>query len=293
MRLVHVPSLNKPNPKDVKVSAVSLPKLSGRTDDFELQVIGDCHVVIKPPRKFTSSKKQPAFNVSVQRQNTALPYELSPLFDGVYTLKLDREDAYGLINLTITPKSVKHPFNQTITLDFGTPWLKIANWKRAARGISAQFTKDLHIAQTGLAEVYGRFSTDLQVIVGDVVKKTHMLRRDADNLRRESLSARDAVLSRSKQLSEALTRNTLQRFQTVSSVLQVRSNHVNEQAKGFVHDAWDRIEKSAATVDLRSMVDRVRNARKCQALDRAQTRARHVMRRWSTKSDDCSALAPK
>jgi hypothetical protein len=289
VRLLHVPSLGNSIPADNKVSAISPPRKPATTDEFEFQVIGDCHVIIKPPQKFALSKKHQQFNVSVQRQNKALAYELSQLFDGVYTLKLDREDAYGLINLTITAKS-KHTINQTIALDFGTPWLKIANWKRAARGISAQFAKDLQTAQTGLTEVYGRFSTDLQVIVEDVVKKTHILRRDAESLRRESLGARDAVLSRSKQISEVFTRNALQRFQSVSSVLQTRSKYVNKEAKGLMHNAWDRLEKSAAKVDIRSMMDRVRKARKCEALSRAQLRARYFMGVWSTKSDDCSTL---
>ncbi|KAJ5337875.1 hypothetical protein N7452_004603 [Penicillium brevicompactum] len=215
---------------------------------------------------------------------------LSALFDGVYTLKLNREDAYGLVNLTITPKT-RRPVNQTIILDFGTPWLKISNWKRAAQGITAQFAKDLHTAQTGLTEVYGRFSTDLQVLMGDVVKKAHFLRRDAESLRNESLSARNAVLVRSKQMSDALARNAVQRLQIVCSALQMRTTSVNKEAKSFVHDAWARLESSAPKVDLRSVMDRMRGARKCEALDRAQSRARYVMKIWSGKPDDCSTLA--
>ncbi|KAJ5496749.1 hypothetical protein N7463_008736 [Penicillium fimorum] len=290
MRLLHVPSGN--SIPEVTVPTTSTAKPWGATNEFEIQVIGDCHVIIKPPHKFASSKKQPQFNVSVHRENKALTYELSQLFDGVYTLKLNREDAYGLVNLTITTKT-RQPTSQTMAVDFGTPWLKIANWKRAAQEISSQFAKEIQIAQTGLTEVYGRLSTDLQVIVGDVVKIAHFLRRDAEDLRRESVCARDAVLSRSKQISEALTRNTVQRFRSVSSVLQMRSSRVNKEAKGLVHDAWSRLEESATKLDLHSMMDRVRNVRKCDALDRAQSRARYVMGFRSGKSADCSNSGSK
>ena len=289
VRLLHVPSVGD-SISDVRVSTLSSPQTPGRADEFEFQVVGDCHVIIKPPPKLASSKKHPKFNISAQRQDKILSYELSTLFDGVYTLKLNREDAYGLVNLTITPKT-RRPVNQTIILDFGTPWLKISNWKRAAQGITAQFAKDLHTAQTGLTEVYGRFSTDLQVLMGDVVKKAHFLRRDAESLRNESLSARNAVLVRSKQMSDALARNAVQRLQIVSSALQMRTTSVNKEAKSFVHDAWARIESSAPKVDLRSVMDRIRGARKCEALDRAQSRARYVMKIWSGKPDDCSTLA--
>ncbi|KAJ5199945.1 hypothetical protein N7491_009257 [Penicillium cf. griseofulvum] len=292
MRLLHVPSSGNSISEDATVPIISTAKLWGATNEFEIQVVGDCHVIIKPPHKFASSKKRPQFNVSVHRENKALTYELSQLFDGVYTLKLNREDAYGLVNLTITTKS-KQPVNQTMAVDFGTPWLKIANWKRAAQELSSKFTKEIHTAQTGLTEVYGRLSTDLQVIVGDVVKRTHLLRRDAEELRRESLNARDAVLSRSKEISGVLTRNTIQQFRSVSSVLQMQSSRVNKEAKGLVHNAWSRIGKSATKLDPRSMMDRVRNARKCDALDRAQSRARHIMGFQSDKSGDCSTSGSK
>ena len=237
-------------------------------DAFEIHVVGDCHVVIKPPRNFASSRKQPRFNVSVRRFDKALPHELSRLFEGVYTMRLDREHAYGLVNVTVTAKS-NPSLNQTSTVDFGTPWLKIANWKRAARMISTQVTKDLQTAQTGLSIAYDRLSTDLQVIVGDVVKMSHYLRDD---------SAQDTVLSRSKQISEVLTRNAMQKFQSVSSVLHRRSAKVDQETRNFFSDAWSRLGESAAKVDLRSMMDRVRDA-KCATLDRAQARARHFMRR--------------
>ncbi|KAJ5746044.1 hypothetical protein N7520_011226 [Penicillium odoratum] len=256
---------------------------SEQNDGFEIQVVGDCHVAIKPPHNIGSHKKQPRFDVSVCRNGKALAYELAALFDGVYTLRLDREDAYGLVNVTIVANS-KPQLNQTIMVDFGTPWLKIANWRRAARVISSQFSKDLQIAQTGLSEVYGRLSTDLQVIVGDVVKRSHFLRDDAERLHHQSLRTRDSVMSRSKQLSEVIARNAVQQFRSVSSELHSRSVRVNQGARGVLNDAWDRLEKSASQVDLRSMMDRVRSARS-STLDRAQTHARLFMGRQGKESN--------
>ncbi|KAJ5546323.1 hypothetical protein N7494_003908 [Penicillium frequentans] len=264
---------------------------SERNDQFEIQVIGDCHVAIKPPRNIASHKKQPRFHVTVCRDGKALAYELAALFDGVYTLRLDREDAYGLVNVTIIAKS-KPQVNQTIIVDFGTPWLKIANWRRAARAVSLQFSKDLQIAQTGLSEVYGRLSTDLQVIMGDVVKRSHFLRHDAERVSHDSLRAGDGMLSRSKQLSEVITRNAVQQFRSVSSVLHSRSVRVNEGARGVLSDAWGRLGKSASQVDLRSMVDRVRNA-KSDTLDRAQTRARLFMGRGGKESANSKSKGGK
>ena len=273
---------------------------SSRSDIFEIQVVGDCHVVIKPPRNLASPKKQARFNVSVHRYDQALPYELSRLFDDVYSLRLDREEAYGLVNVTVVGKS-KAPINQTTVVDFGTPWLKIANWRRAARVVSSQVTKDLQVAQTGLADVYGRLSTDLtdiygqistdltefygqlstdlQVIAGDVVKRSHDLRHNAERLRLDGLHARDSVLSRSKQLS-AFASNAVQRFRGTSSVLHSRSTRVNEEAKGLVSNAWRLLEKSAAKINVRPM------------MDRAQARARQVAG-FQSGNPDCSGDSSK
>lgn len=333
LRVLHVHDLE--GSKTEEVAGLLVPVSSSRPDSFEVQVVGDCHVVIKPPNSFASSKRQPRFNVSVHRHNQVLPYELSQLFDGVYTLKLNREDAYGVVKVTIAAKS-RPPLNQTTTVDFGTPWLKIENWRRAAQVISSKLVKDLHTAQTGLtevygrflkdlntgqtgltevygrflkdlysgqtdlAELYGRFCTDVQVIVGSVVKRSHYLRCDAE-CRRDTRRVRDTVLSRSKQFSEVFTRTAMQQFrstspgperlsevfrtamqqlQIASSRLGSHSVRVHREARELVSDTWDRLGKSTAKIDFCAMMDRVRDAR-FDALNRAQTRARVFMRRWS------------
>ncbi|KAJ5098483.1 hypothetical protein N7532_005484 [Penicillium argentinense] len=262
--------------------AISAPDSSADTDSFEIQVVGDCHVFIKPPRSFVAARKQPRFEVGVFRYAKPLPHELFHLFDDVYAVRLNRQDAYGLVNVTITANS-KPRVNQTMLADFGTPWLKIENWRRAARSISHQFTTDLQIAQTGLTEAYGHFVTDLQVIVGDVVKRSHYLRENAERLRRESLNPENGVLSRSKQLSEVITHNAVQQFRSASSLLHSRSVIVNRRAKGIVSTAWGRLGASAGKVDIRSVMDRVRDTNSA-ALHRAQTRARHLVGRREEKS---------
>ncbi|KAJ5713283.1 uncharacterized protein N7483_010464 [Penicillium malachiteum] len=264
---------------------ITVSSSSPPSDIFEIQVVGDCHLVIKPSSHLASSRKHPRFSIDVHRNEKALPHKLAEIFDGVYALRLEREDAYGLVNVTIVAKT-KTRVNQTILVDFGTPWLKISNWREAARTVSSKITKDIQIAQTGLSEVYGRLSTDLQVIMGDVVKRSHFLRDDAEFPRHKSLPSQDSLLSHSKSLSEVITHNIIQRFRSMSSILHARSVHVNQEAMGLLGNAWGRLGKSASQVDLRSMMDRVRSA-KGATLGRAQTRARHFMGLWG-KDTTCS-----
>ena len=264
--------------------ALSPPVKQGKPDEFELQVIGDSHVILKPPRRL--SLKKPKFGVSVTRYGSAIPYELSKLFEGVYLLNLDREDAYGLVNVTITTS--KPPLEQTTQVDFGTPWLKISNWKRAASTFSMELVRDLNTAQTGLSKAYDRLCTNLQAVMGDVVKRSHILRQEVDDIRESthlslenlSLETRNTVLARSKQLSEFVRHDALQPFWAACSVFQAQTSKVNAEAKDLVINTWSRISSiPAPKIDLGTMMERFRDVRKSETLNKAQVRARGLMRR--------------
>jgi hypothetical protein len=258
------------------------PAQEAKSNQFQIQVVGDCHLVLKPPRTFFSMKKQPKFDVQISRNNVSLAYEFSKLFEGVYTLRLDRGDAYGVVDIIINADT--KPFlNQTMSVDLGTPWLKIASWKRAAQAISSQLARDLSSAHTGLAGAYSRLCTDLQLMMGDVVKKAHFLRHEADIIRQGSaqfsLETREAVMSTSKQLSEVVKRTAVQPFLAASSVIQSHTDRFSREARGFMGDTWNKVSTSTRSLDLEALKRQMRNARKCDALARAQRRVKGLMRR--------------
>ncbi|KNG84836.1 hypothetical protein ANOM_006318 [Aspergillus nomiae NRRL 13137] len=272
---------------DNLMSGLLSPPKKQESGGFEIQVVGDCHLVIKPPNITLTGKKRPKFDVQVSRGAKALEYELSRLFDGVYTLKLDRGDAYGIVNVTVTMAS-RPPLHQTTSVDFGTPWLKITNWRRAAQVISSQFMGDFNTAQVGLSEVYSRLCTDLQVLMGDVVKKTHLLRREANVLRHgtgQLSEKKDVVIARSKQLSEVVRRTAVHPFLAVSSVLQEKTIKVNQETREIISDTWHRFSNQAQGFELKSVKNHIRNARKSHALDKAQRRAKRLMRRKCQHSE--------
>ncbi|KAL1866776.1 hypothetical protein Plec18167_008910 [Paecilomyces lecythidis] len=269
--------------EDIMGAALAVTDQSARPDKFQVQAIGDRHVIIKPPQSFTSARRQPKFNLNVTKGGRSLPYELSKLFEGVYTLKLDREDAYGLINVTTTAS--RPHIEQVTEIDFGTPWLKIANWKKAAHAVSSQLAKDLSTAQTGLSEVYDRLSTDLQLWIGDATKKSHVLRREAEMFGRGSVQrskeTTDAVLSRSKELSELVRRNTVQGLSTASSALQGRTRTINKEVKELANDAWKRMSLSTRPLHLNGLTERLQDLRHCKPLAKAHMGARSLLKKES------------
>ncbi|GAQ09699.1 hypothetical protein ALT_7020 [Aspergillus lentulus] len=267
---------------NINSGVASGPAQEAKSNHFQIQVVGDCHLILKPPRTFFSMKKQPKFDVQISRNNVSLAYEFSKLFEGVYTLRLDRGDAYGVVDIVITADT--KPFlNQTMSVDLGTPWLKIASWKRAAQAISSQLARDLNSAHTGLTGAYSRLCTDLQLMMGDVVRKAHFLRHEADIIRQGSaqfsLETRVAVMSTSKQLSEVVKRTAVQPFLAASSVIQSHTDRFSREARGLMGDTWNKVSTSARSLDLETFKRQMRNARKCDALDRAQRRVKSLMRR--------------
>lgn len=260
----------------------SCPAQEANSSQFQIQVVGDCHLILKPPRTFFSMKKQPKFDVKISRNNVSLAYEFSKLFEGVYTLRLDRGDAYGVVDIIITA-DIKPFLNQSMSIDLGTPWLKIASWKRAAQAITSQLARDLSSAHTGLSGAYSRLCTDLQLMMGDVVKKTHYLRHEADIIRQGSaqfsLETKEVVISTSKQLSEVVKRTAVQPFLAASSVIQSHRDRFSREARGFMDNTWNKVSTSARNLNLEALKHQMRDARKCDTLDRAQRRVKNMMRR--------------
>lgn len=78
---------------------------SGQDSTFQVYVIGDSHIIVKSPAGEESSSS-PAFqDVALTRSADVIPFEMSHLFDGIYSLRLSRQNSWGYINVTITAKS--------------------------------------------------------------------------------------------------------------------------------------------------------------------------------------------
>ena len=113
---------------------------ANKSENFRVQVIGDCHMIVKAPEKLRSKRKAPNIKVSVARGDVVLNSSFSKLFDGVYTIKIDRGDAYGPLNVTV--RATKPAICEEHEVDFGNQWLKVAGWKKAAEIVAEQFRLD-------------------------------------------------------------------------------------------------------------------------------------------------------
>ena len=87
------------------------------SDRFLVQVVGDCHIVVKTPRTLLQKRKKPDVRIRISRGDEEIIANTSQLFDGVYTIKIAREDAHGRMNTTIS--TGRGSVKQSFEVDFG------------------------------------------------------------------------------------------------------------------------------------------------------------------------------
>lgn len=135
-----------------------------KLERFKVHVLGDCHVVLRPPHWFSKLKKGPPLQFNITRHNLLLDHQVSTLFDGVFALQLPREEAYGLVDVQIWTEA--KPFvNETFKIDFRSSWLKADSWKRASRALASSMQRDLVLVQNGLGYFYNQTKTELSTFV--------------------------------------------------------------------------------------------------------------------------------
>jgi hypothetical protein len=107
------------------------------SDHFNIHTIGDSHIILRSPRKLILQKQPLSYTVEVTRHGRAIDVNLTKLLEGVYALRLRREDAWGRLNVTLSTPS-KPMLNQTLQADFGRVWLKPSKWRASIEGISGR-----------------------------------------------------------------------------------------------------------------------------------------------------------
>ncbi|KAI9779748.1 MAG: hypothetical protein M1839_007246 [Geoglossum umbratile] len=228
------------------------------SDKFKLHIIGDSHMILRPPRRFGLLKKPPKIFVRVTRNDRVVDVRLSKLFEGAYTLKLEREDAYGTMNVSVWTKS-KPSMEQVFELDFGSPWLKIWGLRKAARALSEELQKDVKYAQDSLQAAVGQAAVDARNAMG----------RASQGARKGAAKTQELVISTAKQISEKVSKQGRIASEELAVHASELSNTICKQAKGLYQ----------ATRNLPSL-------RVSESLRKAQFQAQSI---WTRDSDEREA----
>ncbi|KAI9718400.1 MAG: hypothetical protein M1812_004121 [Candelaria pacifica] len=281
-------SLSISKPKAELTTLFSDPSIRSlnKSDRFDMHIIGDSHMILRPPQRFVSLRKAPQLFVKVTRKSRSVNVQLSKLFDGVYALKLEREDAYGPLNVSVWTKS-KPLIEQTFEMDFGTPWLKIAGWKKAARNLSIHIQSELQAAQTGFQATLSQMSTDLQIVFDQAAKGAQTIRNGALKFENTSFQrtfqTKALVTARITDLSTGISRQSAnirgqlsQRARAVSKDLTVRVTELTTTISRQV----SKIHQSTTGVDVSRFLNTIPRAKDNKSVKKAQRQALTVWRKF-------------
>ena len=205
--------------------------------NFKVHVVGDRHVVLRPPHWFMRYRKAPKLSFSIVRLKQPVKYELSILFDGVYALKVPREEAYGILDVSVQTTS-KPKINETFQVDFGNTWFRAASWKNAARTVSDSIRGDIEVVRSGLSTIYTNANTEVQRVKQDVVKKVETARSELGWIRSASSNGTAMATDLARAQTKRLSRTISKRFSTKGAVLtkqlSIHSHHVRSDFSDYV-----------------------------------------------------------
>ena len=133
---------------------------SNKSEQFKIHVLGDCHIVLRPPHWFSKMKKAPKLLFTITRGEKTLEHQISTLFDGVYALQIPREDSYGVLKVAVWTES-KPKIKESFEVDFGSSWFKVVGWKKASRVLTESIWGDLNSVPTSLSIFYDHTKIEL------------------------------------------------------------------------------------------------------------------------------------
>ncbi|KAF8454301.1 hypothetical protein BGX38DRAFT_1267895 [Terfezia claveryi] len=208
------------------------PLAANDSQEFKVHIIGKNNIILRPPQHHTTARKPPQMFVEVTRNGEAISSELSKLFDGVYTVVIPHDDAWGLMNVSVQTKS-KPLMKETFELDFGMPWFKLTGWKKMAVQQKEEMVK--------MAE---QASSEGKRIAGEINQKTAQLRHQTQKL----------LETKATQLSDNVSKQMSKLYSMPNSLRSVRhwseaaSLDYIKRAQRQAVNVWSKVELGRRSV---------------------------------------------
>ena len=207
---------------------------------FLVHVVGDRHIIIRPPLWFTQRRLSPRVQFQITRQKSLVDHEVSTLLDGIYSVKIPKNEGYGKMNISIRTSS-KPRVKEEFEVDFGNPWLRSGSMKRAADAIKKSISQDLILFQGEISTMYLSTSRELQNFVQDTTTLAHRMGEGLSELRARSLNttvrSSELIAYQSRELAltvaRGLGRPSKQLKQALGS-FEKKSRHQNQQLQKAV-----------------------------------------------------------
>ena len=185
-----------------------------KSEQFKVHVLGDSHIVLRPPHWFGKMKKAPKLFFKITRGDKTLDHQISTLFDGVYALQIPREDSHGVLNVAVWTES-KPKIKESFELDFGSSWFKIAGWRKACRVLTESIRGDLDSVQTSLSIFYDHTKTGLS----------------------QSLQQQRAKVATQREVDKAMLHSHLKAAAKTKDLVVAQARSLIRSISGTLHDS--------------------------------------------------------
>ena len=248
-----VPEVKSLSPSSTDLAALLLDPSALKPNssvNFLVHVVGDQHIVIRPPQWFSQRRLSPKINFQVARRKGLIEHQVSTLFEGIYSVRIPRNEAYGKMNVSVWTTS-KPRIKEQYEVDFGNPWLRIDSMRRAADTIKNTISKDLAVFQNGLSTVYSSTSSELQEFVRDATVAAGRVNKGIRHLQAMSLNRTAQSAEVMKSQSRALTLTVAKvigrpagRLRNVVLVVERKRQTQNAAARATVARVYHRARNS-------------------------------------------------
>ncbi|KAF3908418.1 hypothetical protein ABW21_db0201421 [Orbilia brochopaga] len=218
------------------LSVTDIPSLPANdSNEFAMYTISEGHIVLRSPQKFAALRKPPALIVHVKRRDQTVPIEFTKLFRGVYTIKMDSSEAWGVLNITIRTES-KPIINQSFVLDLGNPWLSTSAWKKSVLATSSDLRKAMSKASSK-ANLYR------QKLQESGKKQINNARKDVKYLQKEAVQMKKEFAKQSK-VAKKIVQSQLKVWKSGINDLKLDQYVNSDVLKGYGKKFDEQVKKA-------------------------------------------------
>lgn len=243
-----------------------------KSERFKIHVLGDCHIVLRPPHWFSKMRKSPKLHFKVLRGDMELEHQLTTLFDGVYALQIKREDAYNTLTVEVWTES-KPVVNENFEVDFGSSWFKVVGWKKATHLLTETIWGDLHSVKTSLSIVCGHTKTWLSTFVEQRRKKVAATNAAEKTILKSHLEVvvktKELIVARTRDLQRGLAMRLYATRAAASDQIREKARELTENMALYTSNHTNMISlqarifaRSITKLDFNAFAQSARNLRR-------------------------------
>ncbi|KAI9733353.1 MAG: hypothetical protein M1834_003437 [Cirrosporium novae-zelandiae] len=265
-----------------------------KSDSLKVHIVGTNYLILQLPQQLTSLKRKPKVVVAVSRDGIQLSdVQYSELFNGIYAVGLLKNDAHGVLTITVWTTS-KPTTQYALEIDTGKPWLWYAGWQTIYQDVLSRLQEGLQTAEAGLKIVYHEMVIHFHGIFKGAINQASVISKETSELKKASCHPmafiRDLVMKRGYDLSSGISRLTGNASQRLTHNAPMIKQYLHETGYVLSSEVVSRGSNAVASlvrqtttlihdVHTKALGGKLSGLRKSKVLAEAQSQAQKLLRK--------------